>query len=56
MYRKHDCYKKEMSNYFKEEGKREDEEVMSKILSNPPPELMQRLGTVMCSQLSGQSP
>jgi len=30
-----------MSNYFKEEAKREVEEVMSKILSNPPPELMQ---------------
>ena len=29
---------------------------MSKILSNPPPELMQRLATAMSSQLSGQQP
>jgi len=40
MYRKWDRYKEEMSNYFKEKAKREVEEVMSKILSNPPPELM----------------
>ena len=45
-----------MSNYFKKEAKREVEEVMSKILSNPPPELMQRLATAMSSQLSGQQP
>ena len=56
MYRKRDRYKAEMSNYFKEEAKREVEEVMSKILSNPPPELMQRLVTAMSSQLSGQQP
>ena len=56
MYRKRDRYKAEMSNYFKEEAKREVEEVMSKILSNPPPELMQRLATAMSSQLSGQQP
>ena len=53
MYRKRDLYKEEMSNYFKEEAKREVEEVTSKILSNPPPELMQRLATTMSSQLSG---
>jgi len=29
---------------------------MSKILPNPPPELMQRLATTMSSQLSGQPP
>ena len=45
-----------MSNYFNEEAKKEAEDVMSEILSNPPPELMQRLVTVMSSQLSGQSP
>ena len=56
MYRKRDRYKEEMSNYFKEEAKREVKEVMSKILSNPPPELMQRLATAMSSQLSGQPP
>ena len=53
MYRKHDRYKEEMSNYFKEEAKREVEEVMSKILSDPPPELMH---TANSSQLSGQPP
>jgi len=56
MYRKRDHYKEEMSNYFKEEAKREFEEVMSKILSNPPPELIQRMATAMSSQLSGQPP
>jgi len=54
MYRKHDRYKEELSNYFKE-AKREVEEVMSKILSNPPPKLIQRLTTMMSSRLSGQS-
>ena len=44
MYRKRDHYKEEMSNYFKEEAKREVEE------------LMQRLTTAMSSQLSGQPP
>jgi len=56
MYRKRDRYKEEMSNYFKEKAKREVEEVMHKILSNPPPKLMQRLATAMSSQLSGQQP
>ena len=56
MYRKRDRYKEEMSNYFKEEAKREIEEVMSKILSNPAPELMERLATALSSQLSDQPP
>ena len=40
MYRKRDRYKEKMSNYFKEKAKREVEEVMSKILFDPPPKLM----------------
>ena len=56
MYRKRVRYKEEKSNYFKEEAKREVEEVMSKLLSNPHPELMQRLVTAISSQLSGQQP
>ena len=55
MYKKRDRYKEEMSHYF-EEAKREVEEVMSKTLSNPPLELMQRLVTAMSSQLSRQQP
>jgi hypothetical protein len=54
MYRKRDRYKEELSNFFKEEAKKEVEQVMNKMLSDPPPELMQRLASAMSSQLSGQ--
>jgi hypothetical protein len=53
MYRKRDRYKEELSNFFKEEAKKEVEQVMNKMLSDPPPELMQRLASAMSSQLSG---
>jgi len=45
--RKRDRYKKELSNFFKEEAKKEVEQVMNKMLSDPPPELMQRLASAM---------
>jgi hypothetical protein len=32
-----------MANYFKEEAKKEFKGLMSEMLSNPPPELMQQL-------------
>jgi len=54
MYRKHDRYKEELSNFFKEEAKKEVKQVMNKMLSDPPPELMQRLASAISSQLSGQ--
>jgi len=54
MYRKRDRYKEELSNFFKEEAKKEVKHVMDKMLSGPPPELMQRLASAMSSQLSGQ--
>ena len=54
VYRKHDRYKQELSNFFKEEAKKEVEQVMNEMLSDPPPELMQRLASAMSSQLSGQ--
>jgi hypothetical protein len=39
-----------MKSYFKEEAKKDFQEMMSQILSNPPPELMQRLASVMSAQ------
>jgi len=54
MYRERDRYKEELSNFFKEEAKKEVEQVMNKMLSDPPPELMQRLVSAMSSQLCGQ--
>jgi len=40
MYRKHGRYKEELSNFFEEEAKKEVGQVMNKMLSDPPPELM----------------
>jgi len=54
MYRKHDRYKEESSNFFKEEAKKEVEQVINEMLSDPSPDLMQQLASVMSSQLSGQ--
>jgi len=54
MYRKCNRYKEALSNFFKEEVKKEVKQVMNKMLSDPPPELMQRLASAMSSQLSGQ--
>jgi hypothetical protein len=46
-----------MKSYFKEEAKKDFQEMMSQILSNPPPELMQRLASVMSAQqMSTQAP
>jgi hypothetical protein len=56
-YKKQDRYKEEMESYFKEEAKKDFQEMMSKILSNPPPELMQRLVSAMSAQqMSTQAP
>jgi len=41
MYRKRDHYKEELSNFCKEEAMKEVEQVINKMLSDPPPELMQ---------------
>jgi hypothetical protein len=46
LYKKRDRYKQAMTYYF-EEAKKEFEDLMSQILSNPPPELMQQLVSVM---------
>jgi hypothetical protein len=46
-----------MESYFKEEAKKDFQEMMSKILSDPPPVLMQRLTSVMSAQqMSTQAP
>ena len=52
LYKKRDRYKEEMANYFKEEAKKEFKGLMSEMLSNPPPELMQQLA--MASAMSVQ--
>jgi len=49
-YKKRDRYKEEMKSYFKEEAKKDFQEMMSQILSDPPPALMQRLASVMSAQ------
>jgi hypothetical protein len=46
-----------MKSYFKEEAKKDFQEMMSQILSDPPPALMQRLASEMSAQqMSTQSP
>jgi hypothetical protein len=47
LYKKRDRYKEELSDYFKQETKKEFKDLMSQMLSNPPPELMQQLASVM---------
>jgi hypothetical protein len=49
-YKKRDQYKEEMESYFKEEAKKDFQEMMFKILSDPPLELMQRLASAMSAQ------
>jgi hypothetical protein len=49
-YKKRDRYKKEMKSYFKEEAKKDFQEMMSQILSDPPPALMQCLASAMSAQ------
>jgi hypothetical protein len=41
LYKKCDRYKEELSDYFKQEAKKEFKDLMSQMLSNPPPKLMQ---------------
>jgi hypothetical protein len=50
LYKKHDRYKEELSDYFKQEAKKEFKYLMSQMLSNPPPELMQQLASAMSVQ------
>ena len=50
MYKKHDRYKEAMEDYFKEEAKKDFKDMMSQMLSNPPPELMQQLASAMYVQ------
>jgi hypothetical protein len=50
LYKKRDRYKEELSDYFKQEAKKEFKDLMSQMLSNPPPELMQHLASVMSIQ------
>jgi hypothetical protein len=50
LYKKRDRYKEELSDYFKQEAKKEFKDLMSQMLSNPPPELMQQLASAMSVQ------
>jgi hypothetical protein len=58
-YKKRDRYKDQMANYFQEEAKKDFQEMMEKLLENPPPELMQKLASAMsnaATQMSTQAP
>jgi hypothetical protein len=50
MYKKRDRHKETLAEYFKEEAKKEFKDLMSRMLSNPPIELMQQLAIVMSVQ------
>jgi hypothetical protein len=39
-YKKRDRYKEQMATYFREEAKKDFQEMMGKLLENPPPKLM----------------
>jgi hypothetical protein len=57
MYKKHDQYKEVMAYYFKEEAKKECNDQMSQMLSNPPLGLTQQLTSVMSvQQMTTQAP
>jgi hypothetical protein len=46
-----------MADYFKEEAKKEFKDLMSQMLSNLPPELMQQLASAMfVPQMTTQPP
>jgi hypothetical protein len=47
LYKKRDSYKEIMTEYFKEEAKKEFKDLMSQVLSNAPLELMQQLASAM---------
>jgi hypothetical protein len=56
MYNKHDRYKEAMADYFKEEAMK-DFDMISQMLSNPPPKLMRQLASVMyVHQMTTQAP
>jgi hypothetical protein len=50
LYKKCDRYKEKLSDYFQQEAKKEFEDLMSQMLSNPTPELMQQLTSTMSVQ------
>ena len=50
MYKKHDRYKEAMADYFKDESKKDFKDMMSQMIFNPPPELLQQLASVMSIQ------
>jgi hypothetical protein len=50
LYKKRDRYKEVLSDYFKQEAKKEFKDLMSQMLSNPPPELMQQLASAISVQ------
>jgi hypothetical protein len=50
LYKKCDRYKEEWSDYFKQEAKKEFKDLMSQMLSNPPPKSMQQLVSAMSVQ------
>jgi hypothetical protein len=50
LYKKRDRYKEELSDYFKQEAKKEFKDLMSQMLSDPPPKLMQQLASAMSVQ------
>jgi hypothetical protein len=50
LYKKRDRSKEELSDYFKQEAKKEFKDLMSQMLSNPPLELMQQLASAMSVQ------
>jgi hypothetical protein len=50
LYKKRDRYKGDLSDYFKQEAKKEFKDLMYQMLSNPSPELMQQLASAMSDQ------
>lgn len=57
IYKKRDRYKEAMADYFKEEAKKDFKDMMTQMLSNPPPELIQQLVSAMSvQQMTTQAP
>lgn len=57
MYKNRVRYKKAMTNYFKEEAKKDFKDMMSQMLSNPSLELMHQLMSAMSiQQMATQAP
>jgi len=56
-YKKCDRYKEQMANYLQKGAKKDFQEMMGKLLENPPPKLMQKLvSAVSNQQMSTQAP